>query len=138
MVRFDKIEIIFYFLKAPVNTSQMKKSSFIELYQEKRRPIQHLDIRITMENKNKNEQPVDELLEKVDISKCMSDHYDSIILSKLLTHLQLNYNIPLEGILQLTQDREITYYFEEGDIFINCGIFPVGEDIRIELKDINP
>lgn len=68
----------------------------------------------------------------------MSDHYDSIILAKLLSHIQVDHNIPLEGIYFTIADREITYYFAEGDIFINCGIFPVGEDIKIELKDIDP
>ena len=30
-------------------------------------------------------------------------------------------------------DREIYYYHDEGEVFINCGINPLGSEIRIEL-----
>lgn len=39
--------------------------------------------------------------------------------------------------LTLSADREITYYYIEGDVFINCGIFPVGDEIKIDLKEID-
>jgi len=41
--------------------------------------------------------PVEELLEKVDISKVMNNSYDAIVLGRLLAQLQLYYNIPLES-----------------------------------------
>ena len=75
----------------------MKKSSFVELEgRDKRRPIQYLDVKVTMESRGKNESVV-ELIEKVDISPFMNPSYDSIVLCKLLKELQLNNNIPLEG-----------------------------------------
>ncbi len=88
----------------------MKKSSFVELEgKEKRRPIQYLDIKVTTEGKGRADQVIEELLEKVDISSCMNDHYDSIVLSSLLVKLQLDYNIPLEGISFLL--RPIDFLF---------------------------
>jgi len=74
----------------------MKKSSFIELDgKDKPRPIQYIDIKVTMEGRMKGEGGIEELLEGIDISKCMNSHYDSIVFSKLLALLQLHYNIPL-------------------------------------------
>ena len=64
---------------------------------DKRRPIQYLDLKVTMESKNKGEVAVEELLEKVDISKVMNNSYDAIVLGRLLAQLQLYYNIPLES-----------------------------------------
>ena len=52
-----------------------------------------------MESRNHTEPVTEELLENVDISKFMNDNYESIVLSQLLAHLQLNYNIPLESSL---------------------------------------
>jgi len=34
-------------------------------------------------------------------------------------------------------DREIYYYFAEGEVFIHCGINPVSEEVRIDLKEID-
>jgi hypothetical protein len=34
-------------------------------------------------------------------------------------------------------DREIYYYHIEGEVFINCGINPIGDEIRIDLTDID-
>jgi adenine/guanine phosphoribosyltransferase-like PRPP-binding protein len=74
------------------------KSSFVELEgRDKRRPIQYLDIKMTMESRNKGEAAVEELLERVDISKVMTNSYDAIVLGRLLAQLQLYYNIPLES-----------------------------------------
>ena len=75
------------------------KSSFVELEgKDKRRPIQYLDLKVTMESRIKGEVTVEELLEKVDISKVMNNSYDAIVLGRLLAQLQLYYNIPLESI----------------------------------------
>lgn len=56
-----------------------------------------------MESRNPSEPSTEELIEKVDISKCMNDTYEAIVLSKLLAQLQLNYNIPLESKSTLRQ-----------------------------------
>lgn len=51
----------------------MKKSSFIELEdKDKKRALQFLDVKVTMENRVSNEAPIEELLEKIDISKCLN------------------------------------------------------------------
>ena len=47
----------------------MKKSSFIELEdKDKKRALQFLDVKVTMENRVSNEAPIEELLEKIDIT----------------------------------------------------------------------
>lgn len=84
----------------------MKKSSFIELDgKEKRRLIQFLDIKVTMENRTGPQNTIDQLLEKVDISKCMNEGYDSIMFQKMLDILRLEYNICIESTYILILDR---------------------------------
>jgi hypothetical protein len=31
----------------------------------------------------------------------------------------------------------VSYYFAEGEMFVNCGVSPVGEDVLIDLKEID-
>ena len=84
----------------------MKKISNTELdIRDKRRSLQFLDVKVTMDNRLANEPPIEELVEKIDISKCLSDNYDSIIFCKLLSILYLNYNIPTDSNLALNLDR---------------------------------
>lgn len=77
---------------------------------DKKRPFQFLDVKVTMENRVSNEAPIEELLERIDISKCLNDGYDAIILSNLLTLLHLSYNIPTDSTSSLMQiERSSTF-----------------------------
>lgn len=58
-----------------------------------------------MENKITNESPIEELIENVDISRCISENNESIILTKLLTQINLNYNIPTDSNFVAILDR---------------------------------
>jgi len=49
--------------------------------------------------------------------------------------VELQY--PSRKYLISKTDREIYYYHVEGEVFINCGINPIGDEIRIDLVDID-
>lgn len=61
-----------------------------------------------MENRGTSEAPIEELLEKLDISKCTNESGEAIILSKLLSLLYLNYNIPTDSTPAPMQTRRST------------------------------
>ena len=91
-----------------------------------------------MQGKGKNQQNVEELLQNIDISGCMNITYDAIVLGKLLNVMQLNYNIPLQSIFCFYVDRQISYYLPDGKLFVTCGVYPLGEDVTVQLKDMQP
>lgn len=87
----------------------MKKSSFIELEgkdRKKNTPI--FDVKVSMENRLTNEPPIEELIEKLDLNHCMNDAVDSIILNKLLSSLNLSYNIPTDSTRFVIQTEKCT------------------------------
>lgn len=67
-----------------------------------------------MENRVSNEAPIEELLERIDVSKCMNEGFDAIVLSNLLTLLHLSYNIPTDSTyLTMQIERSFTFAMME-------------------------
>ena len=40
-------------------------------------------------------------------------------------------------VLLTHSDKEVSYYLPEGDVFINCGVTPLGNDVKVELKEVD-
>ena len=49
--------------------------------------------------------------------------------------LKTEYNFPLESTLFNHSDKEIHFYLADGELYMNCGLDPINEDVRIRSEN---